>query len=57
MTWIEKDKYYLQNGTSYICKIWLKGEVTYELFHNGTQYAGFKNVEEAKQKFDELPKL
>ena len=55
--WQQKDKYYLQNGTSTICKVCLKGEVSYELFHNGKQYAGFKNVDEAKQKFNELPKL
>lgn len=54
MTWVEKNKYYLQNGTSTICKVWLNRNLTYELWHNGTQYTGFKTADEAKLKYKEL---
>lgn len=56
MTWIEKDKYYLQNGSATICKVWLNGKVSYELWHQGTQYAGMKTVDEAKLRYERLAK-
>lgn len=52
--WLQKDKYYLQNGTSTICKVNPISNPTYELWHQGTQYAGMKTVDEAKDKYEEL---
>ncbi len=56
MTWIQKNQYYIENGTSTICKVWLNGILNYELWHEGKQYAGFKDADEAKLKFEELSK-
>ena len=49
------DNYFIQNGSSTICKVWLNS-LTYELWHNNKQYCGFKTSAEAKQKYDLLMK-
>ena len=49
------DSYFIQNGSSTICKVWLNS-LTYELFHEDKQYCGFKTSAEAKQKYEELTK-
>jgi hypothetical protein len=54
--WQQKNRYYIQNGTSTICKVTLNKILTYELWHEGRQYAGFKTVDEAKLKHRELIK-
>ncbi len=54
MTWIQKNQYYIQNGNSTICKVWINGNLTYELWHEGKQYVGFKTADEAKLKHREL---
>lgn len=54
MTWTQKNEYYLANGNSTICKVMLKDQVTYELWHGGKQYPNFTSAQAAKDKFKEL---
>ena len=55
MTWT-KNKYHMQCENSTICKVTLNGKLTYELWHDGKQYAGFETSKEAIEKFNQLTK-
>lgn len=50
------DNYFIQNGSSTICKVKLGENTFWELWHEGKQYCGFKTSDEAKQKYDLLMK-
>ncbi len=46
----------MQCENSTICKVTLNGKLTYELWHEGKQYAGFETSKEAIDKFNQLTK-
>jgi len=49
VTWLQKNQYYITNGTATICKVYIGDKLTYELWDSGKQHAGFSSADEAKQ--------